>query len=104
MKHLILVLATIFSINTFATVVEVVPLENGVLFEDDNWGAIDYYAKRLEDNTYIWLGNDRKAKLYKPGKYEIGGQSVNNICYSSSKVINVKEEKYKAIELNISCE
>ena len=101
-----LVMLVLLSLTSYATVVEVTPLENGRLFEDDNWGAIEYYAKRVEDNKYIWLGKDRRAKLFKSGEYIISGESVHNICYASSEsiVIDVKKDDSLEVTLDIACE
>ena len=106
MKKIAALALTIAHLSSFATLVEVTPLENGDLFTDQNWGKIEYYAKRLADNKYIWIGNDRKVKLYKSGEYEISGDSVHNISYASRKVItvDVEKDKYLEVELDIACE
>ena len=105
MKSIFVVVLSLLSFNIWAqSYVTIIPLENGQLHTDQSWGAINYYAKRLSDNHYIWFNNKETLNLYQPGAYEIGGESAHNICYSSRKTIQVINGEKYTVKLNIECE
>lgn len=105
MKILLLSLISLVSLNTFAgSVVTINPMIEGMQHTDKEWGAINYYAKRLADNTYIRINDSNKVVLFEEGEYEIGGISAHNICYSSRETILIKDNQAYEVILDVVCE